>query len=880
MLNKVLNIAKKFQSTKQSRPSGGQLDNIFQAMYTSFKQLLESNSVLLNIIVDMNDKLKGHKLFGMTYIRSESAQAVFHTMRMVKSLNILTRDKYKELHQVLDDINNKIKLYIDEKRQTKFNDLILPYSKINKEMVDWVGGKNANLGEISSRLDLPVPRGFAITTRGQEVFFQENDIDDEIRKIKMELDPDDLDTVTEASQRIQELIMSSKVPVSLENAIFEAYEQMVSHKEAAGDKPPPIAMRSSAIGEDSELSFAGQYLTFLNVHKDMILVTYKQVIASLYTPRAIIYRLTKGIRDKDNAMSVSCLEMVNSLSSGVMYTKHPFNPLETDIIINAVWGLGPYAVDGTVNPDTYVLSRGEKPELIRKDIVDQEVKLTLLETRDGFVQKGVEPEKRGRPCLTNEQAEQLASFALRIEEHYKTPQDIEWALSPEGGLFILQARPLHFKNRSKEDVSIPKVEGYRVLLESGTPASSGIGHGQVFRVEKDEDLKDFPDHGVLVARSSNPQFVMVMPKAAAILTDAGSVTGHMASLSREYDVPAILGCKNATTILKQGSVVTVDAYSGRVYEGEVKQLIGLEQPRESNMENTPVYQTLKKVAGLITPLNLTDPRAPDFSPHHCKTLHDIARFVHEISYMAMFQISDYVSEHGSCSMKLRGALPIDLHVIDLGGGIEGKASRWNKIDVEQVSSIPFKALLKGILHDELRWNQPRPIEWGGLMSVMTEQIVNPGHNAERFGDKSYAIVSDRYLNFSSRVGYHFAILDSYCGKTINKNYVTFSFKGGAADGVRKNRRVQAIARILEELGFYVQVKADRVFSRFQKDEQEVIEDKLGAMGRLIVFTRQMDMLMVNDQCVELFAKSFMEGDYTLERLFENIRKEKSAPNTQ
>lgn len=880
MLKKVFNLAKKIQANKNSRPSSGQLDNIFQAMYTSFKQLLESNSVLLNIIVDINDKLKGNKVFGMTYIRSQSAQAVFHTMRMVKSLNILTRDKYNEFFQILEDINNNIKTYIEERKETQVNDLVLPYSRINREMVDWVGGKNANLGELTSRLDLPVPGGFAITTLGQEIFFQENDIDDEIRKIKMEIDPDDLETVNEASERIQELIISSEVPASLEKAVLDAYDQMARQKESAGEKPPTISMRSSSVGEDSELSFAGQYLTFLNVHREKILLTYKRVIASLYTPRAVIYRLTKGIRDEDNPMSVSCLEMVDSLASGVLYSRHPFNLLEENIIVNAVWGLGPYAVDGTVPPDTYVLSRQKEPKLIRRSIVNQEVKLVIPETRDGLLQEEVEPEKQDQPCLTDEQAEVLASYALIIEKHYNTPQDIEWALSPEGRLFILQARPLHIQCGTSEDVEIPPVEGHRILLESGTPASSGIGHGPVFRVERDDDLKDFPEQAVLVAKGSNPQYVMVMAKAAAILTEAGSVTGHMASLAREYDVPAILGCKNATKILGKGSIVTVDAYSGRVYEGEVKELISLEQPRGSSMEDTPVYQTLKKVAGLITPLNLTDPRAPDFSPTHCKTLHDMARFVHETSYMAMFQISDYISEHGSCSMKLRGALPIDLHIIDLGGGISGNAGRWNKIDVGQVSSIPFKALLRGILNDEVRWSQPRPIEWGGLMSVMTEQIVNPGHNAERFGDKSYAIVSDRYLNFSSRVGYHFAILDSYCGKTINKNYVTFSFKGGAADDVRRNRRVRAIARILEELGFYVQVKADRVFSRFQKDEQDVIEDKLAAMGRLIVFTRQMDMLMVNDQCVELFAQSFMEGDYTLERLFENIRKEKPARRTQ
>jgi pyruvate,water dikinase len=169
-----------------------------------------------------------------------------------------------------------------------------------------------------------------------------------------------------------------------------------------------------------------------------------------------------------------------------------------------------------------------------------------------------------------------------------------------------------------------------------------------------------------------------------------------------------------------------------------------------------------------------------------------------------------------------------------------------------------------MLLPELRLREPRPIQFAGLLSVMREQLMAAPNIEERFGDKSYAIISDKYLNFSSRVGYHYSVLDAYCGKTVNKNYITFFFKGGAADELRRNRRVRAIALALMGLDFTVEVKGDRVDARLQKYEAPVLEEKLDLLGRLLQFTRQMDMLMVNEASIELVARSFLAGDYSLD----------------
>ena len=286
--------------------------------------------------------------------------------------------------------------------------------------------------------------------------------------------------------------------------------------------------------------------------------------------------------------------------------------------------------------------------------------------------------------------------------------------------------------------------------------------------------------------------------------------------------------------------------------------------RESHLKDTPVYETLKQVAEFILPLHLVDPRSPEFSPDFCRSLHDLGRLVHEFSYTEMFKISDLVSAREGYAVKLDAAIPLDLYLIDLGGGLTGADPEAHKVTPDQVASVPLQAVLRGMLREDVRAREPRPVQLSGLMSVMREQMLAAPNVEERFGERSYAIISDKYLNFSSRVGYHYSVLDAYCGATVNKNYITFSFKGGAADDVRRSRRVRAIAIVLMGLDFSVEVKGDRVDARLQKYESPVIQEKLDLIGRLLIFTRQMDMLMTSEAGVEAVAQNFLQGNYSLD----------------
>jgi len=841
---------------------GLEVSEVFRFKYTCFRDLLDSNAQLLVIITDMEEKLKGEEIFGMSYVRSQAARAAFHAFRMIKNLDVLSGHRYANLYGVLEGINALIKAELEKKKEAEIAAFVLPYRSLTKEMVDWVGGKNANLGEVKNRVGLPTPQGFAITTRAWEAFLGYGDLVGEINKRKMELDPQDLASVKRVSEDIQALILEAPLPPELASDLEGAYAGLAREVRPAGP-PPLVSIRSSAIGEDSDLSFAGQYLTLLNLPREDMLTGYKRVLASLYTPRAVAYRLNKGIRDEDAAMSVAVLEMVDSVAAGVMYSRHPYDLMADHVVITAVWGLGPYAVDGTITPDMFDVAKDDDLTILGRKIAQKPLQLAV-NPEGGLQELPVPPEQQEAPCLTDDQVKTLARYAVKLEEHYKSPQDIEWAMTRGGRLLVLQSRPLRLESPEEGARRTPLIPGYAVLLEGGEAAHPGVGSGPAFHVNTDQDLVKFPEGAVLVARHSSPKFVLVMPRARAIVTDSGSVAGHMAAVAREFKVPSLLGTQTATAAIPPGVEVTVDAYSGRVYQGRVPELLALQEDRKPHMQDTPVYEILRRVADNIVPLHLLDPKSPDFGPQACKTFHDLGRLVHEYSYTEMFRISDLAADRGGGALKLDMPIPLDLYVIDLGKGLTGVARGGDRATLDNVASVPFRALLTGMLDPDLQAFEPRPVAFSGLMSVMREQMLAAPQYGERFGEKSYALISEKYLNFSSRVGYHYSVLDAYCGATVNKNYITFSFKGGAADEVRRSRRVRAIALVLLALDFTVDVKGDRVDARFAKYEAPVIAEKLEKVGRLLVFTRQMDMLMVSEASVEAVAENFLAGNYRWE----------------
>ncbi len=290
----------------------------------------------------------------------------------------------------------------------------------------------------------------------------------------------------------------------------------------------------------------------------------------------------------------------------------------------------------------------------------------------------------------------------------------------------------------------------------------------------------------------------------------------------------------------------------------VKEAIHQRLQEAASASGGPAPALLRAVTDLIIPLNLVDRRSPAFRPENCRTYHDITRFGHEKAIQVMFDLMDEVAQGRVPALrllKLKTALPLNLHLVDLGDGL---ASHDNPVPPGDIISRPMRALWQGISHPGITWAGPVPVDVGGFLHVLGQSAINPPQN---FWDKTYAIVAANYVNYACRLGYHFQSVDSYIGDTPSDNYINFTFKGGAADDIRRIRRIRLIALVLERLGFNMEISGDIIRARFRRRAAAVTEDRLNLVGRLMAYVRQMDMLMKDDNISQVLAERFLTGHY-------------------
>lgn len=829
--------------------------------YLTFKDLITSNDEVLEAIADLEEKLRGDAFFGMNYVRFRCVTAATHTYRMITHLNKLSGRRYPGLPVVFSQIQKAIEAVLEKGRQrvSPAGPWVYDLSEVDASLHHRVGGKSANLGELRNRVHLPVPDGFAVSTDAYRLFLDRNGLYEEIRARLVHVNFDDLDSLHEASTSIQELFLEAPLPQEVEEGLLQGHLRL---SERLG-RSVRVSVRSSAVGEDSEVSFAGQYVSLLNVSRETLVPAYKTVLAGLYTPRAIFYRHLHGIPDEDIPMGAAVVAMVEAAASGVACSVNPARPEGGTLVISGAWGLGVGTVGGSVSPDFWEVEKAGNP-------VVREARLGSKETSvEPLPQGGIAPVPLPSPlgasfCLTERQVQELALLVLAAEKHYGKPQELEWALDALGRFTLLQCRPLRLSSHKERGGAEPpqEVDGHPLLLK-GLSASMGTAAGPVHPLKGIEDLPSVPEGSVVVARHSTPQLVKVMGRVAAIVTDVGAPTGHMASLAREFGVPAVLDTREATARLKPGRIVTVDAGRGAVYDGRVAALLqDKAPPLRRSLKGTPVHRLLEEAARHIVPLNLTDPRSPDFHQGASRTLHDIVRFVHEKAFEEMFRLSDRVTDATYRAVRLRARLPFELYLIDIGGGLQ-KPAKGMEIGPEELRSEPMKALLEGMCDPALKWWKPKAISLTGFLSVATESLFTPVHDVaeRRLGDRSYAIVAESYCNFSSRIGYHFTAVDAFSSENMSRNYVSFRFKGGAADDLRRAKRCELIGEILRRLDFQIERNGDLINARLRKFPPETIEDRLGQLGRLIVATRQLDMRMGSGTPVPWYVEAFFRGNY-------------------
>ncbi len=856
-MKKIAEILSRLFFKNRRRPEGQNVDQLrmaFKERYHHFKLLLSANKRALQKMADIERAIHGDFDFGMSFVRDRCTSTSINVLQMIKHIDALAPEKYAALYSGYTTITRSINDILNVKPPHIIEKNVVLIDALDQTMVELVGNKMAVLGELKNRLHLNVPPGFAITTYAYEQFFRETGLRDEINRLIQSADIEKRAEIYQLSNRIRQQILQTELPAKIASDIQTAWATLQLQVGAS----LKVAIRSSAIGEDAVgRSFAGQYSSALNVNAEDLLSTYKWVIASKYNPHAMIYRLQQGIRDEDIPMAVGCLKMVDAVAGGVVYSGNPV-PSEADaIIINCVWGLPKTVVDGTDACDLFVLSKTAPHALLHEEIREKRVKYQSCETDSGLCRENVESQMASAPSITENQREALTQIALSIEHHNAQLQDIEWAIDSTGDIYVLQSRPLQRKaydGTSKPSSLVAPSE--TVVAAGGVTASSGAACGKVFFVEKHADAIRFPKGAVLVTRQALPAWAALVDRAVAVVTAQGGVAGHLASVAREFGVPAIFGIGDNLAKLVSGEQITVDADHRTIYAGCVASLLKDAATPRLDFLNRPVYQLLKKAGDWIVPLHLLDPDSRDFKPENCRTYHDITRFIHEKSVFEMFNFGRDHSFPERSGKQLYYRVPMQWWVLNLDDGFTEEVT-GKYVKFENIASIPMLAFWEGFA--KVPWDGPPAIDRKGLVSVMFQSTTNPALVTgvrSRFAEQNYFMISKYFCSLNSRLGYHFSTLEALVSDRARENYISFQFKGGAADYQRRTGRAQLIGDILAHYGFFVTLREDYLSARLQDENLDYMTTRLAILGYLTLHTRQLDMIMSNPTQVTYYKSKF------------------------
>lgn len=488
---------------------------------------------------------------------------------------------------------------------------VLWFNELHRDDVDRVGGKSSSLGELTSETNVPVPYGYATTADAYRHFMAVNNLNEIVNNLLSQLqNPENSDELHEICAKIRSRICNASMPDDLVDSICNAYEDLAKKTNQAA---PFVAVRSSATAEDlPDASFAGEQDTYLNVQgKYEVVQKVQECFASLFTDRATYYRIKQNFPQDKVALSAAIQMMAYSKASGVMFTVNVATGDDTKVMIEGSWGLGEYIVQGTVTPDNYLVDKNSL-KILDKQINNKDIELIRL-PNGGVEEEKLDSQIAHTPALTNKQIIELAQYAKDIERHYGCYMDMEWALDQNDKLWLVQARPETVwsqkakQKAEKTDTNEINTNPKSVTL-NGLPASPGMASGIVHIIDDPHDINQFNDGEILVTQMTSPDWVPAMKKAAAVITNNGGMTCHAAIVSREMQIPCLVGTsskgKKATEALKNGQKVTVDAKNGAVYAGQLTDTI---EPDHNDVTITKTNSEYFAPTATKVMMNLGDP---------------------------------------------------------------------------------------------------------------------------------------------------------------------------------------------------------------------------------------------------------------------------------
>ncbi len=759
-------------------------------LFRAFKRILTGNTAALERMARMDRALGGEYVFDRAFLDDSVREVCRLTHQAAYHLNGMAAEGYVDLYDAYLSVKDALEDILSGGMGPLASRWVLAFSEIGWEMEPLVGLTSAGLAVLGRDMGLPAPDGFAVTTTGMRELA--GDRADEVRR------------------RVEEAVL----------ALFSRL-----------GGPCPL----DAILVSAGLAGGGEVLAEVRADGAGEAV---RAVADLAAPDAA------GIVPGPRARAV-CVR------------PHPAGAVAGDLATLAHdRGLPPAMLAVAAPPDSpgladrYWISRLAPHDPLRTRLSAKPADLALPGGRPLDMSR--DGRRRGSGWLVPEQAALLAELGLAAERAMGGPCLVSWSLSEDGGLLLTGLRPPEAAFSEGPDPDAPEPDVATAsdppLLCGGQVACGGVGAGPVVVLDEDTLPESVPLGSVGVARTAAPVLSRIVPRLGALVAEVGSPACHLATVAREYRVPAVFGLAGETA-LTPGSLVTVDAESGCVHAGAVEVLLRQAAMPGANLGAEPEYRILRRLLRHIRPLNLVDPQSGEFAPGRCRTCHDILHFAHEKAVEHLLSFDAPEKGGLGAARRLREDSPFEVGIVDLGGGLEGQTG---EVGLSDVSSLPLRAFLEGLILRDVRRPEPARLRIGDILSGVARTPV-----ATATGN--LALAARDYANITLRLGYHFSVVDALVSDRPEHTFVAFRFAGGFASGDRRARRAGLIRSVLERLGFRATRKGDLVLGTRKLMERGEALAVLRFLGALSAYTRQLDLEMAGEDDVERFTRRFLES---------------------
>ncbi len=844
---------------RNKRPSKTSVQEIdiwrVKALFNNFRKILQLNTVIFENMAELDRSMGGEYIFDKSYLEKAVRTIAGNVHHVTYNLNALTGnnhvplyDRYQAIRVILDDIlaGNNLSLACPP---------ILPFKALNWELEPLVGIEFVCLAELKQHPGIQTGEGFVITTEGTMALLGSPEIGENSSAARLfdEIGNSLLQYTYKLMHETENKRLS--ITATMVNDDMSEVRNLGEFFLEPAEDEQKIKIICNAKQcwkfDTAKCSSGNDVITIINRNDSELIDGLVQILRT-FQERA---------KPNESGAPARFAVMVRAASpiyaGGTVATRA--HSVETAPLLTVSARLaGEEQVE-----DIYRLRRLYPFDLYSSRLA---VKPADYEFSDGRLATNQAVDsadfKRGSALLDIKGIKALAETAMTLERIMGIPITMHWEYWKDGRFIVTRLFP--YLEKPQEPTSrelADELKSAVVLCQGGRVVQAGIAAGHVVHINDNTELADFPIGAVAVAPMATPQLTPFLHRAAAILTEHGNPVGHLATVARELSLPALFGVPGVLDTLTPGTEVTVDTGQMKVYQGVQNAMLQLGNSDLNFSPVDPEYRQLRRLLRYITPLNLIDPEASQFSAEGCRTFHDIIHFCHEMAVdeLAHFQERRPGLSGIKTSTMHLPSLPMDIHLLDIGGGIKPPADLLHPQPAD-VSSEPFAVFLDGLLHPLASREDLPTLGLRDIISSIPRTSGNIAAAPDSVG-KNLAIVSQEYLNLSLHLGFHFNVIDAHLSDDRHRNYIYFRFIGGLADATRRSRRAFLIAEVLNAMDFKVTKKDDLVVGRIKFERKDILRSTLFVLGALTTFSRQRDTSLYSDELAReqyrIFAEHFL-----------------------